>query len=167
VPGQGLVAPTDDDTWAIYWSAWQYVCVEEDVDAPIDVENGMPDRQGFGLFARAGFADQDTNPIEWSLSGGIGGRGIIPSRDNDTFGIGYYYTALQSTRLTGFAGVQDHVDGRRRLHPGHEAGTDVLSKRPLHETLHHAHLRAIRLTDRCARGAGDPWCERSAHARFD
>jgi porin len=111
VPGQGLVAPTDDDTWAIYWSAWQYVCVEEDVDAPISLENGMPDRQGLGLFARAGIADQDTNPIEWSLSGGIGGRGIIPSRDNDMFGIGYYYTSLQSTRLTGFAGVQDHVDG--------------------------------------------------------
>ncbi len=110
-PGQGLTVSTADDTWALYWSGWQYLYVEDDVDAPIALANGMPDRQGVGLFARVGFADQDTNPVEWSFSGGIGGRGIFPSRDNDTFGVGYYYTAIQTTLISGVIGIDDHAQG--------------------------------------------------------
>ena len=34
--------------------------------------------------------------MAWSLSGGIGGKGIIPGRDNDTFGVGYYYISISS-----------------------------------------------------------------------
>lgn len=111
VPGQGLTTETADDTWAAYWSGWQYLFVEDDIDAPIVLANGMPDRQGVGLFARAGIADEDTNPIEWSLSGGIGGRGILPSRDNDTFGIGFYYTGIQTTLISGVIGIDDHAQG--------------------------------------------------------
>jgi len=110
-PGEGLSVSTADDTWALYWSAWQYLFVEEHVDAPISLANGMVDRQGFGLFARAGIADQDTNPLEWSVSGGIGGRGIIPSRDDDSFGVGYFYASIQSSRLSGFVGFNDHSQG--------------------------------------------------------
>jgi hypothetical protein len=28
-PGQGLVVPTKSSTWAAYWSAWQYLFVEQ------------------------------------------------------------------------------------------------------------------------------------------
>jgi len=111
VPGEGVIIPSTDETWAVYWSGWQYLFVEEHIDALISPGDGMVDRQGVGLFARAGFADRDTNPIEWTLSGGVGGRGIIPSRDNDTFGVGYYYTSLQSTRLSGLLDVNDHTQG--------------------------------------------------------
>ncbi len=37
---------------------------------------------------------KDTNPVENFYSAGIGGKGIIPGRDNDTFGIGYYYIGV-------------------------------------------------------------------------
>jgi porin len=111
VPGEGLVPPTDDDTWSIYWSGWQYVRTEQDAEGPLDLHNGKPDLQGVGVFWRVGFADEDTNPVEWAISGGIGGRGIIPGRDNDTFGAGYFHSSLVATRFTGIVGIEDSTQG--------------------------------------------------------
>jgi hypothetical protein len=131
-PGQGLAVEQEDDTWAVYWSTWQYLFVEDPSDAPIDpatgvpdseglfvdpsnepidAANGVPDREGVGVFARFGVADQDTNPVEWSGSIGVGGRGIIPSRDDDVFGVGYYYTRIQDSRFSGLLGIKDHGQG--------------------------------------------------------
>jgi porin len=110
-PGQGLVVPKENSTWAVYWSTWQYLYTEQPGNRPIDLLNGEPDQQGVGLFIRFGFADKDTNPIEWAVSGGIGGRGLIPTRDNDTFGIGYYYNRIQKLRLSGVLGVQNSAQG--------------------------------------------------------
>jgi porin len=110
-PGQGLAPTTKDNTWAVTWSTWQYLWVKNPSDAPINLTNGEPDRQGLGLFARAGFADQDTNPIEWSASGGIGGKGIIPGRERDTFGVGYFHLKFQPERLIDNIGVDDHAQG--------------------------------------------------------
>lgn len=110
-PGQELAVENEDDTWAIYWSTWQYLFVKDPSDKPIDLANGVPDRQGAGIFARFGFADQDTNPVEWSASIGIGGRGVIPSRDDDVFGIGYFYTSFEESRLGGLLGFHDEAQG--------------------------------------------------------
>ncbi|MFO0861555.1 MAG: carbohydrate porin [Phycisphaerales bacterium] len=110
-PGQGLAPTTKDSTWAVTWSGWQYLWVKDPSDAPINLANGEPDRQGLGLFARAGFADQDTNPIEWSASGGVGGKGIIPGRERDTFGVGYFYLKYQPERLIESIGVDNHSQG--------------------------------------------------------
>lgn len=54
IPGQGLSAASEDDTWAIYWSMWQYLWVENAGDKPINVSDGSPDYQGVGVFARLG-----------------------------------------------------------------------------------------------------------------
>lgn len=110
-PGQGLAPTTKDSTWAVTWSGWQYVWVKDQSDAPINLTDGEPDRQGVGLFARVGFADQDTNPIEWTASGGVGGKGIIRGRDRDTFGVGYFHTSFQTGRLTNFTGADDKSQG--------------------------------------------------------
>ena len=110
-PGQQLAVEQEDDTWALYWSTWQYLFVEDPSDQPIDLANGVPDREGVGVFARFGVADKDTNPVEWSASVGVGGRGIIPSRDDDVFGVGYYYTHFQETRLSGLLGFKDEGQG--------------------------------------------------------
>jgi porin len=77
----------------------------------MDPLNGQPDQQGIGLFSRVGFADKATNPVEWALNGGIGGRGMIPSRDDDTFGVGYYYNRIQTTRLFSALGLEDSTQG--------------------------------------------------------
>ncbi len=111
-PGEGLSIPTEDDTWAIAWNGWQYVLTEEEAeDRPLNLLDGAPDLQGIGLFARFGFADRDTNPVEWSLSGGVGGRGAIPGRDRDVFGVGYFYNSIVEGRLLGAAGVDDESEG--------------------------------------------------------
>jgi porin len=110
-PGEGLVIPKEHSTWAVFWSAWQYVFVEQSGNQPIDTHNGEPDLQGVGLFVRLGFADRQTNPLSWAVSGGMGGRGVIPYRDNDTFGIGYYYNRNQPGRLLGILGVEDSAQG--------------------------------------------------------
>jgi porin len=67
------------DSWAIYTNFDQYFFVEQ--DDPL---------QGVGLFFRFGQADERNNPIERFYSFGIGGKGIVPTRDRDTFGVGFY-----------------------------------------------------------------------------
>jgi len=110
-PGVGLVAPTSTDTWALYWSGWQYLYEAQPDKTPISAVNGPPSNRGIGLFARAGLADNTTNPVQYSLSGGVGGKGMIPTRDNDTFGVGYFYNQLQAGRLTTFLGVANYSNG--------------------------------------------------------
>ncbi len=69
-------------SWSAYWNFDQYLHVD-----PSD-----PTR-GWGIFGRAGLADNQTNPVEWFLSFGLGGNVPLPSRSADTFGIGWYYSA--------------------------------------------------------------------------
>jgi porin len=72
-----------DDSWCFYYNFDQYF-YKESADSD----------QGVGLFGRFSIADEETSPIESFYSIGIGGKGIIPGRDNDTFGIGYFYVGL-------------------------------------------------------------------------
>jgi porin len=67
------------DSWAIFYNFDQYLWTEADDPS-----------QGIGLFFRFGQGDERNNPIERFYSVGIGGRGIIPTRDRDSFGIGWY-----------------------------------------------------------------------------
>lgn len=110
-PGQGLALQQAKDTWAFYWSGWQYLYVADPDDKPINLGNGMPDHTGFGLFTRFGVSDPDTNPFRWSGSLGLGGRGLIPTRDNDIYGIGYFYTRIGESRITGLLPVSDEAQG--------------------------------------------------------
>ena len=48
--------------------------------------------QGIGIFGRIGFGDRNTNILEQFHSFGIAGQGMLPGRDRDRFGIGFYYT---------------------------------------------------------------------------
>jgi porin len=57
------VPPIKGSTWALYWSLWQYLWVEDPNDKPINTGDGVPDHQGDGVFARLGRNDKDTNPF--------------------------------------------------------------------------------------------------------
>jgi porin len=46
------------------------------------------------LFGQLSIADDNPNPIHWGGSVTLVASGVIPSRENDSFGIGYFYTGL-------------------------------------------------------------------------
>lgn len=69
---------TESSTWTVFYNADQYLWQPE----------GHADR-GIGLFFGAGTSDGNPNPIKYSFSAGIGGKGIVPGRPGDSFGIGW------------------------------------------------------------------------------
>lgn len=73
---------TRDGSWSLYYNFDQYLVV-----------NPANPAQGWGLFGRAGLADEETNPAAYFLSAGIGGNSILRGREADTFGVGWYYIA--------------------------------------------------------------------------
>lgn len=80
-----MIAPFDasPDNVGIYYNFDQYLYHEE-----------CDPTQGVGLFGRFGWARGDVNPLEYFYSLGVGGKGVIPERDCDTFGVGWYYMDL-------------------------------------------------------------------------
>jgi porin len=59
--------------------------------APVAVEKSD---QGVGWFGRVGFAPADRNFISFYFDTGLSYKGLIPTRDDDTIGIGFGYAQL-------------------------------------------------------------------------
>ena len=57
--------------------------------------------QGIGIFGRFGASDGNPNFMHYFYSIGIGGKGVIPGRPLDSYGIGYYYIDITSPTFTG------------------------------------------------------------------
>ena len=111
VPGQGLVGSTKTESWIAGASIWQYLHVNGTHEGPLDLTNRQPDLEGWGVFGRLFFADEDTNPWKTSVAFGVGGRGVIPTRPNDVFGIGYFYNDLTESLLQPAFGFDSHSQG--------------------------------------------------------
>jgi len=96
----GIIAPpnTSPDNVAVYFNFDQWIYQEE-----------ADPSQGIGIFGRFGWGRSDVNAVEYFYSCGIGGKGILPGRDADTFGLGYYYADLSDEMPSMFhkeAGVE-------------------------------------------------------------
>jgi porin len=50
--------------------------------------------QGIGLFGRFGWSTGEANLVETFYSLGLSATGLIPRRDRDVLGLGYYYLDL-------------------------------------------------------------------------
>ena len=85
-----------NQSWAIYWNADQYFFQP---DPLVD--------RGLGVFARFGVSDGEANPIGSFASAGIGGKGMIPEREHDGCGMGYFYSWVASNRVTSELGFED------------------------------------------------------------
>ena len=94
----GTSVPVTADSWSVYWNFDQYLVV-----------NSCDPTIGWGVFGRAGVADDDSNPLSWFLSCGVGGNSPLNGRQADTFGAGWYYAPL-SDELPGIL-LQDHGQG--------------------------------------------------------
>ena len=57
--------------------------------------------QGIGIFGRFGASDGNPNFMHYFYSIGVGGKGVIPGRPLDSYGIGYYYIDITSPTFTG------------------------------------------------------------------
>ncbi len=77
-----------DGTWAVYYNFDQFL-YETDKSAG----------KGIGLFGRFGASEGNASPAQYIYSLGVGGKGLIPSRDLDRFGIGYYYMSVSNPTL--------------------------------------------------------------------
>lgn len=75
-----LIIPPTRGSWSIFWNFDQYLVVDS-----------ADPTHGWGIFGRAGIADQNTNPLAWFLSFGVGGDVPFETRPHDTFGAGWYY----------------------------------------------------------------------------
>jgi porin len=74
-------ANRENSTWAMFYGFDQYVWQPA----------GDPTR-GIGVFFNFGASDGEANPVKYSYSMGIGGKGLVPGRPLDTFGIGWART---------------------------------------------------------------------------
>lgn len=88
----GGEAPGDRKAWVVGYNFHQYLHVEPGQDARANGydANAAP-LQGLGVFGRLSYSDADVNPTNWFASLGLGGRGAIPTRDADTYGLAGYY----------------------------------------------------------------------------
>ena len=76
VPVQPLHQTTS--TWNVYYNFDQYLWQPQ----------GDPTR-GVGVFFRFGVSDGIANPVKYHYNVGIGGKGVLPGRRQDTFGVGW------------------------------------------------------------------------------
>jgi porin len=78
----------EDNSWSFFYNFDQYL---------YEPKKG----EGIGIFGRFGASDGDANPIHYVYSIGVGGKGVIPGRTLDGFGIGYYYINVSNPKFTG------------------------------------------------------------------
>jgi porin len=57
--------------------------------------------EGIGLFGRFGASDGNPNFMHFFYSLGIGGKGVIPNRENDRYGFGFYNIDINNPELQG------------------------------------------------------------------
>ena len=116
-PEDNLPLNTVNGSWAAIYNFDQYL-----VSDPNDPE------QGWGLFGRLGVSDGEANLFRSFYSIGLGGKGLIPGRDQDRFGLGYYYLKLSNSRVGIATGDDEHgveIFYNMALTPAFEVSADL------------------------------------------
>jgi porin len=78
-----------DNSWGVYYNFDQYL-----------YETTKGSGKGVGIFGRFGFSDGNPNPLHYFYSIGIGGKGIVPGRPLDAFGLGFYCIDVSNPKFT-------------------------------------------------------------------
>ena len=81
----GVPIAAKDGSWNVKYNFDQYLYVD-----PCD------STRGWGIFGRAGVSDGNPNPLQWTVSFGVGGNSPLRRREADSFGIGWYYGGASS-----------------------------------------------------------------------
>jgi porin len=81
-------ANRESSTWAMFYGFDQYVW-----------HPGGDRTRGIGVFFTFGASDGEANPIKYTYSMGVGGKGVVPGRPHDTFGVGWARTEFSDNFL--------------------------------------------------------------------
>jgi porin len=81
--------PTETNSWSVFINGYQSLWVD-----PCD------EKRNWGVFGAWGISDGNPNPLKYSFSAGVGGRSMLPGRNRDSFGVGYYYLGLSDSVKT-------------------------------------------------------------------
>ncbi len=91
---QGLPINFKPNSWATIANFSQYLSVKgSSATISQKFRNGQPLR-GVGVFGRAGYAPEKTNPITRDASIALFARGLFDCRQEDSFGTGFYYNGI-------------------------------------------------------------------------
>jgi porin len=77
-------------SWNVYYNFDQYL-----------YEPKKGSGEGIGIFGRFGVSDGNPNFMNFFYSLGVGGKGVIPNRERDRYGFGFYYIDVQNPELQG------------------------------------------------------------------
>jgi porin len=85
-----LLVPTSpptqkNQTWSAYYQFDQYIWQPD----------GDP-KHGIGPFFSFGTSDGNPNPVKYAVALGLGGKGVVPGRPDDSFGIGISRTQISN-----------------------------------------------------------------------
>lgn len=82
-PGIGIVPAQSTGSWSLLYileqRLWADPCNEQ---------------RKIGLLSQWGLADPKTCPYEWTCNVALQSQGLLPCRDQDTMGVGYFYSGL-------------------------------------------------------------------------
>jgi porin len=84
----GTAPQKENGSWVIYYNFDQYLYTLPGDSA-----------QGVGIFGRFGISDGKANAYHQSYSFGFGGKGMIPGREKDQWGVGYFYLKMSDLKL--------------------------------------------------------------------
>jgi porin len=96
---EGFEFGSEDSSWIVGGSFWQYLSVKDSVKGPLNLTNRVPDLRGWGVFGRLYLADEDTNPWKTAVALGAGGKGIFDSRPDDLLALGTTITISPTPSL--------------------------------------------------------------------
>lgn len=128
-------------SWSLYWNFDQYLVVDR-----------CDSSKGWGIFGRAGIADDEANPVSYFLSLGIGGNSPVPGRSDDTFGAGWFYSGTSDEigpLLTGALGPVSDGQGvelfyRTQITPWFHITPDLQILMPARENVSTALVAGLR-----------------------
>jgi porin len=101
-----LVGVTKKGFWLASYAVQQYL-----------VQNAEKPNVGWGLFTLATLSDGNPNPVRWSVLAGLGGNNLLPGREIDQWGVGFFHYGLTTPLLAGLA--------ERRIYRRSEGGIEA------------------------------------------
>ena len=82
------------ESWVTVENFSQYLLVKDEPETVAQKLISGQTLRGIGVFGRVGYAPEETNPVTRDASIALLAHGISDSRQNDSFGVGFYYNGI-------------------------------------------------------------------------